>query len=261
MKTFILFFTSFLLFSLWGCETDPIIFKGPYFVRFTEAEGFSKESNTETILIETHMAGPVQDEDVVVHYSISGNAREGIDYEILGTRGEVTIEAGEYFGTIELNLINNANNILRTQDVVFTLQYSDEETLQIGQGESAIGKTFTYTIIDDCILGGTFKAKRGSTTYNGISITSQDCEVYTVSNWNINLSSILDTSQEMDLTFIDNGDNTITIPEQEEENLDAEVATISGIGTVDPITRVITLTITLEDFPNEEPVTITYTPQ
>ena len=32
----------------------------------------------------------------------------------------------------------------------------------------------------------------------------------------------------MDLIFIDNGDNTLTIPEQEEEFIDDELATITG---------------------------------
>ena len=43
------------------------------------------------------------------------------DYEILGTRGSVTIASDEYFGYIDIKLINNANNILRSQDLILTL--------------------------------------------------------------------------------------------------------------------------------------------
>ena len=49
----------------------------------------------------------------------------------------------------------------------------------------------------------------------------------------------------MDLIFIDNGDNTLTIPEQEEEFIDDELATIKGSGVVDPVTREIILKVTL----------------
>ncbi len=90
----------------------------------------------------------------------------------------------------------------------------------------------------------------------GITITSSDCETYLLSNWNIN---VFNSSTPMDLIFIDNGDNTLTIPQQEEETLNTEFATIKGTGVVDPLTRKIILTITLVDF-NEEQVTITYLP-
>ena len=62
----------------------------------------------------------------------------------------------------------------------------------------------------------------------------------------------------MDLRFIDNGDNTLTIPEQEEENLDQELATIKGNGVVDPVTGSIIMNITLVDFENQPIITINY---
>lgn len=64
----------------------------------------------------------------------------------------------------------------------------------------------------------------------------------------------------MDLRFIDNGDNTLTIPTQEEEALDPTKATIEGFGVVDPTTRKIIMTITLVDFTDQPQVTITYLP-
>ena len=36
----------FLFAATSACETEPIIFKGPFHVRFTEGSGFEKESNS-----------------------------------------------------------------------------------------------------------------------------------------------------------------------------------------------------------------------
>ncbi len=240
-----------------NCETDRIVFKGPYFVRFTESARTEKESFSKIIEIEVHQSQPVLEDDIEIIYSIGGDAREGIDYIILGERGKVTIENGEFFGTIQIQLINNANNIIRSQDIVLTLKTVSTDQLQVGQDESAMGTTYTFTIVDDCILGGTYIGNRGTASINDITILSGDCENYTLSNWNINVFS---TSTEMDLKFIDNGDNTLTIPQQEEENIDAELATIRGIGVVDPTTREITMTITLVDFDGQPEVSLTLIP-
>lgn len=256
MKRLINIISLLLLFAFMGCETDPIIFRGPYFVRFTETSLTNKESYSKTVNIEVHMAGPALDKDLTLTYKLTGSARLGIDYQIVSNPGKVVIKKGDYFGTIPIVLINNANNILRSQDVIITLETADASEVQIGQDESKIGKVFTYTIIDDCILGGNYIGVRGGVSDN-VSITSSDCEVYTVSNWNIN---VFNTSAEMDLRFVDNGDNTITIPEQEEENIDTDFATIRGTGVVDPVTRTIILTITLVDFEDQPQVTITYIP-
>jgi hypothetical protein len=248
-----------LLTLITSCETDPIIFKGPYHVRFTESSAYDKESFSQPIDIQVHIAGPAPEEDLTIGYLIGGDAREDVDYVILDERKKVTIPAGEYFGKIRIQLINNANNILRSQDIVFTLISANQGDLEIGQGASAIGKELTLTIFDDCILGGTYSGKRaeGGTTYNDISITSQDCETYLLSNWNL---GVFQTDQQMDLNFIDNGDNTLTIPEQEEEFIDDELATIKGSGVVDPVTREIILTVMLVDFDDQPEVSIVYKP-
>jgi hypothetical protein len=251
---------SYLLSFLFihGCETDRVVFIGPYFVRFTEGADTRKESYSKPLQIEMHNAGPALDEDIIVNYKISGSAREGIDYTILTERGKATIKKGGYVGNIKFQLINNANNILRSQDVTFTLQTVNTSKLQVGQGESFIGRTFTFTIVDDCILGGTYIGIRGSSfPIQNISVTSPDCNIYTLSNWNIN---IFRSSTEMDLKFKDNGDNTLTIPQQEEENLPTELATIKGSGVVDPITRKITMTVVLVDFTDQPEFTFTLNP-
>lgn len=243
-----------------ACETERIIFTGPYHVRFTESAAFEKESYSKVIKIEVHNVGPALEEDITISYAIGGTARENVDYVILDDRRKVTIPAGQYFGYIRIQLINNANNILRSQNVVFTLLATNKDGIEIGQGPSAIGKTFTYTIYDDCILGGTYTGNQlnGNTKYPDLSLTSQDCETYTLSNWNLGIFS---SSIPMNLVFIDNGDNTITIPQQEEEEINDELATIEGEGVVDPTTREILLNISLIDFEDKPTVSIVLKPE
>jgi hypothetical protein len=256
---FILTFLVLSLLMIAGCETERLVFDGPYHVRFTEDAHSEKESFSKPIDIEVHYVGPEVAEDLQISYSISGSAREGVDYEILGERGVVTIEKGDHFGVIQVQLINNSNNILRTQDLVLTLQGISDPSVGIGQGSSAIGKEFTLMIADDCILGGNYIGMRNEVTVpiEDITITSQDCEEYILSNWDIH---VFDFMQIRDLTFIDNGDNTLTIPEQEESTLDESRATIKGTGTVDPVTREIVMTITLVDFQDQPQVTFTLIP-
>jgi hypothetical protein len=246
-------------FLLSGCETERRVFEGPYHVRFSEEAISQKESFSKPVEIAVHYVGPKVEEDLVIQYSISGSAREGADYVILGERGVVTIEKGKYFGVIQVQLINNSNNILRTQEVDLTILSVNDALVEIGQGASAIGKTFTLTIADDCILGGNYIGVKNAVTVpvEDITITSQDCEEYTLSNWDIHVFEFI---QVRDLTFIDNGDNTITIPQQEEQTLSEEEATIEGIGTVDPVTREIVITLTLLDFEDQPEATFTLIP-
>lgn len=252
-------FALLLLMLITGCETEPIIFRGPYHVRFTESSGYEKESYTQPIEIEVHLAGKALDEELTIGYLIGGTAREGIDYVILDERKKVRIPAGEYVGKIRIQLINNANNILRSQDIVLTLISANQGNLEIGQGSSAIGKVYTFTIFDDCILGGTYTGQRvdGTNTYTDISITSQDCITYVLSDWNLDLLN----AGAMDLTFVDNGDNTLTIPEQEEEVLVKEQATIKGSGVVDPTTREILIKVILVDIDGKPEFSFLYKPQ
>jgi hypothetical protein len=240
-------FVSLLgLLILIGCETEPILFDTGYHVRFTETSLSIKESYSPIINIEVHNAGPALDTETTITYSISGSAREGVDYEIVGTRGRVVIDDGEFVGNIQVKLINNANNIIRTQDLVLTLISVSTADLRVGQSEGGIGKTFTLTIVDDCLLGGSFAGTRSvfSIPVEGISVTSSDCENYTLSKWNIELPSRLHTPFDVSLKFIDNGDNTLTIPIQDPD-FDSDVTSLEGIGSVDPITREIFLVINL----------------
>jgi hypothetical protein len=241
-----------------SCENEPRIFDGPYFVRFTETSLTQRESFSKPIDIEVHMAGPAPEQDLAITYSISGSARQGIDY-VIETPGQVEIESGEYFGIITIQLINNANNIIRSQDLVLTLLTVDTKGIQVGQGTSGIGNKFTLTIQDDCILGGTYYGLRSlaDVPITDITISSTDCQEYLLSNWDINVFSFPDTR---DLVFIDNGDNTLTIPLQEEATLPPDQATIEGTGVVDPTTREITFSVRLVDFEDQPVVTFKLIP-
>jgi len=251
--------TAAFLVALGSCETELKIFEGPYFVRFSETSQTIKESFIKPLSIEVHNAGPAPDHDLTITYSVSGSAREGIDYVITGTRGKVEIESGEFFGTINVQLINNSNNILRSQDIVLTLLTIDQKGIQIGQGVSGIGNTFTLTIQDDCILGGNYYGIRTTSDVpiTDITVTSSNCQEYVLSNWDIYVFNFTDTR---DLVFIDNGDNTLTIPPQEEATLPTDQATIDGTGVVDPVTRVLTFNIRLVDFEDQPTVTIKLIP-
>jgi hypothetical protein len=242
-----------------SCETEPILFSGPYFVRFTEVTDFARESHSKIINLEVHQAGTAPVEDIKVTYSISGNGREGVDYKIVSERGVVTIPKGEYIGNIQILLLNNSNNILRTQDIIFTLRSTNSPDVKVGQGESAIGHTMTFTIFDDCILGGDYIGKRSAfaVPVDDITITSVDCEKYILSNWNIGIFS---SPFDFNLNFIDNGDNTLTIPVQESDNLPTSAASISGTGVVNPVTREITMNVQLLEFDNSPTVTFTLIP-
>jgi len=244
-----------LLFPIFfGCETERILFTGPNHVRFSEAALSTKESNTQILSIEVHLVGPALTDDLTIFYSISGSARENVDYRILETRESFTIKKGKYFGVIQVQLINNSNNIIRSQDLQLNLTATSDSNISVGQGEGGIGKKYILTIVDDCILGGSYTGSRGSVTAP-VTITSSDCEKYTVSNWNINVFS---STTVMNLILIDNADNTLTIPEQEEENISEEFATIKGNGVVDPVTGTIILNVTLVDFTDQPTFTITY---
>lgn len=250
-------FASLLVFS--ACETDPTIFRGPYYVRFSSESETLRESYSKPVNVEVHVAGPAPEDDLTVHYTISGDAREGVDYTILGERGKVVIPKGKYFGNIQVQFINNANNIIRSQDIIFRLSSTNDSDIDVGQGKSRLGDDFTLTILDDCILGGNYKGIRNafSIPVQGIQVTSTDCESYLLSNWNVDF---FNTPFEMDLVFIDNADNTLTIPEQEEDLFPAELATIKGTGTVDPTTRVMEFTVILVDFDGQPELTFKLTP-
>ena len=244
-----------------ACRDNETIFTGPYHVRFTEVVMTELESHSPVIPISVHLVGPQLNEDIEMTYSLSGDAREGKDFEIVSERGIVIIPRNSSFGYIDLKLINNSNNILESQDIVFTLESVSPASLGIGFGDGVkAGRQLVFTIKDDCILGGSYTGfyKVNTVPVDDVKIGSNDCITYLLENWDIN---VFDFPDKRNLIFTDNGDNTLTIPEQEEETFNPEFATLRGNGIVNPVTREITFNIELVDFENSPVITLKFKPQ
>ena len=237
----------------WGvvaCEKSDInrTFEGPYFVRFTDSTLTYKESYSPPISIKVHNAGPQLSEPITISYNISGTARNGKDYVIQSKEGTVVIPANKSTGEILLKLINNANNILESQTLIFTLTSVQPSTLQVGFGiNNIVGKQLTVTIQDECLFGGLYTgtAKFGQQTVSvpNVNISSTDCKTYTLSNWNIGLLNF--NADKPSLTFVDNGDNSLTIPPQINGSLGANDQ-LSGNGAWNPRDRKITLNLNIK---------------
>lgn len=253
----------------WGisaCEKQDLdrTFEGPYFVRFTDTTLTYKESYSKPIAIQVHNVGPILSQAITINYTISGTAREGKDYTIVGTKGTVVIPANKSTGAISLQLINNANNILESQSLTFTLTSVQPTSLQVGFGQNNIvGKQLTFTIQDDCLFGGTYTgtSQVGKQTYTvpNIDITSVDCKNYTISNWNIGIPFFSFDAIKPTLNFIDKGDNSLTVSSQTNPEL-GSTDTIEGTGAWNPTNRKITLNLKFTIKLNSgKDTTLTYT--
>lgn len=241
---------TFMIMSVFACEQTDVnrTFEGPYFVRFTDTTLTYKESYSPSISIQVHNVGPILSQPITINYTISGTAREGKEYSIVGTKGTVIIPANASTGNIVVKLINNANNILESTSLTLTLTSVQPSTLQVGFGkDNIIGKSITLTIQDDCLLGGTYtgtqKYSTGTATVPDIAITSSDCKQYTLGNWNLGLLNF--SAEKPTLTFVDNGDNSLTIPSQINAVL-GSTGSLSGTGAWNPRTRQITLNLNLK---------------
>lgn len=250
---------GFLLLAVaFACEQTDVnrTFEGPYFVRFTDTTLTYKESYSKPVAVEVHNTGPQLSQPITVNYTISGTAREGKEYTIVGTKGTVVIPANKSTAAISVQLINNANNILESQTLTFTLTGVQPSSLQIGFGkDNVVGKSLTLTIQDDCLLGGSYvgSGRVGTQTYTASdpTITSTDCKNYVLSNWNIGLSNFVVVgnstlfgfnAEKPALTFVDNGDNSLTIPTQTSADLGTN-GSLSGTGAWNPRNRQITLNL------------------
>lgn len=232
-----------------ACDKQDIdrTFEGPYFVRFTDTTLTYKESYSKPISIQVHNVGPQLDQPITITYTVTGTARSGKDYTIQGKEGTVIIPAKASTGNIVVKLINNANNILESQSLTFTLTSVQPSTLQVGFGkDNIVGKQFKLTIQDDCLFGGfytgTQKYGNQTATVSDIEIASTDCKTYTLSNWNIGIPFFSFDAIHPQLTFVDNGDNSLTVPSQTNSEL-GSTDRIEGNGAWNPRNRVITLNL------------------
>ena len=249
-----------------ACETSDVnrVFEGPYFVRFTDTLVTYKESYSQPVSIQVHNVGPILNEPITINYTVSGTARAGRDYTIQSTEGKVVIPANKSTGNIVLKLINNANNILESQSLTFTLTSVTPSTLQVGFGQNNIvGKQLTFVIQDDCLFGGTYtgtqKYGAQTATVRDIQITSTDCKNYLLSSWNLGIPFLSFDAQRPTLTFIDNGDNSLTVPSQTNPEL-GPTDKIAGTGAWNPKDRRITLNLQFTLALNSgKDTTLTYT--
>ncbi|MFP4092391.1 MAG: hypothetical protein ACLFT3_18930 [Cyclobacteriaceae bacterium] len=160
MKNSIFSLSIFLtLCLLIGCGNDETLFDGPSQVRFTELEAqeienfHAGESNlNEPIRVSVHLVAPLQQTDTRISYRLEGSAEEGVDYTILSDDNrEIIIPAGESFGFIEFELINNSQ-----QDgdrvIVFSLTGADNNLRVSNSDQAVIGRNFRFTINDDDCL-------------------------------------------------------------------------------------------------------------
>ena len=216
-------------------------------MRFTDSTLTFKESRTTPVVVRVHNVGPILNQPITVNYTVSGSARAGRDYTLPDTKGTVVIPANKSFGEIPVKLINNANNILESQSLTFTLTGVQPSSLQVGFGkDNVVGRKFTLTIQDDCLFGGLYTGTQvisGRTfTAQNVEVTSIDCKEYTLSNWNINSPLFSFDAVKPTLRFVDNGDNTITIPAQVNSEL-SSTDTLRGNGAWNPRDKKITLIV------------------
>jgi hypothetical protein len=262
IKYKILLLSVFLGVAGWlsSCKEETILFQ-QNFVRFTDTTLVYKESYTPSIKVKVHNAGPVLTESIIVNYTIGGTAKEGRDYRIEGTRGAVSIPAGQNFAEISLKLINNANNIIDASTIEFTLTTATpNDKVQVGLNGGKLGKTMVLTISDVCIFDGIYTGLLPvKTQFYGvpnIPITSNDCKRYTIDNFNIGFTAFSQffgyadmlsfEAEHPKLDFIDNGNNTLTIPKQVIGELPVGFDTLSGTGVWNPQNKRITLSIKMK---------------
>ena len=257
-------FSVAVLSIIWltGCEEEKIIYEGSSFVRFTDSTLSYKESVSKAIKVRVHNGGKVLNESINVSYTVGGTAREGKDYRIEGTKGTVIIPVGQSFGEITVYLLNNANNILESSTIEFILTAAKPaDKVQVGFGKSGMGSKITFTIKDACIMDGIYTGQlpvNATQAYQlaDIEISSADCKRYTVSNINVGLlgfqqffnweSPVSFEAERPTLDFIDNGNNTLTIPQQVIPQFASGYDTLSGTGVWNPVNKRITLNIKMK---------------
>ncbi len=236
--------------ALVACEEQRILFEEADYLRFSDSTIVVKESLGKPIEVKVHVVGKPLNQAVTVNYSVSGDAREGRDYTINGTKGVVTIPAGKLFGIIDVRLINNANNILESQDIIFELTgTSSGPELLLGQAGGKLGKQFRLTIQDDCLLSGFYTGSIAAANNQrfevaDIEVSSQDCKTYTVAKWNVGIFDF--NAIREPLNFIDNGNNTLTIPKQVSNYIEVPYDTLQGNGIFDPRTKSIILNVKIK---------------
>ncbi|MTI21139.1 hypothetical protein E1176_08915 [Fulvivirga sp. RKSG066] len=150
INKFSLFLIAFAVIFTSACDEEDgrTTFEGPFYVQYTGSSASVSEADTTTVIkVEVSNVGPTLNSDIIVNYTVEGDAEVGVDYEILrgGTPGQIVIPAGEHFGVIELRTINN-DETDGNKSIDLTLT-SANNGLEVGRG--AIGTTYSLSISDD----------------------------------------------------------------------------------------------------------------
>jgi len=138
-----------------SCEEEDgrITFEGPYYVGFSSNTGLIGEAG-ETYTIQVNQVGPTLGSDITVNYTVEGTAQEGVDYTVVGgSEGTIVIPAGEHFGTLDIQTIDDLS-----ADGALTLTLTlSANSAGLENGRGAIEKTLSLTITDDdCPLADGF---------------------------------------------------------------------------------------------------------
>lgn len=142
-------FSFLLIAGLLSCdeENGRTVFEGPYYTQFTTLTLQIEEGAGGTIEVPVSNVGPTLNQDIVINYTIdpASTAVEGVDFEIEGTMGQVTIPSGQHFGAV---VIKPIDDLALESDKTIILKIGDNNAgLEAGRG--AIGVKSTITIVDD----------------------------------------------------------------------------------------------------------------
>lgn len=154
MKNIIkIFFILSVIVGFTACETDkPILtYQGDDFIFFNEGSGSVQESNPSVNYILVKLASGEQSTDVTVDFTITSDAVEGADYDLLNASNTLTFKAGSYTDTIKISAIDN---IIEDGSKLLSIELSNGGEFVLGYpGVAANNSVFEFSIIDDdCAL-------------------------------------------------------------------------------------------------------------
>jgi len=135
-KIFSLFVMAIVAFAFTACEKDD---PEPPVVSFEQTTAEIKENSTSSLQIVVR-ADKTINEAYQIRYTVSGTAKEGVNYEALD--GSVTMEAGEDEAVIFINPINDTT-IGEDESLILSLESSEDYDV------STESHQVTVTILDN----------------------------------------------------------------------------------------------------------------
>ena len=267
---------------LFSCDEDetvytPLNLPGEAFVAFEGGTVTVPEGSTDDIVVKVFLATVNQDANVTVDFTISSsNAVLGTHYEIVDSKSQFSIAAGEYSDDIIIRLIDNSDTD-GNKELTITLT-GNSAGANIGYlGPDALGSSLDLMILDDdCPLelvgeytelsdisntGNADLAALGMSKEQSIEAGANPNEYWITG---IYLSLMNDWwgeswqdgfGNEGKTLMIDNGDGTVTIPCQYlGQTLPGPWDySVDGSGVYSSCDQTLSLTIYLSDVPNDCP--------